>query len=57
MCVKLKIPVLSYRHVVKCFPGLYWKALQLCNIPLEVAHSLPAAIGGVQESAWRLATP
>lgn len=56
MYVKLKIPVLSYKHV-KCFPGLYCKALQLCNISLEVAHSLPIAVGGVQESAWRLATP
>lgn len=39
MYLKLKIPVLRYKHMVKCFPGLSYKALQLCNISLEVAHS------------------
>lgn len=45
MYAKLKIPVLSYKHAVKCFPWLYCKGLQLCNISLEVAHSLPTATG------------
>lgn len=43
MYAKLKILVLGYKHGVKSFPGLYCKALQLCDISLEVAPSLPTA--------------